>query len=102
MISPLVMQKSVAGGFLCFVRLEALDAQSFYARSVFVHLMKKVVKEAMARAKELEKKPVPRKEDVLKIYKEGLEEAKKLNKLLKPSWFISDTHKVPSRKKKTL
>ncbi len=68
--------------------------------------MKKEVRKAMVKAKELEKIPVPTKEEIVKIYKEGLEEAEKLRKLLKPSWFVADIHKkkpqLPTRKKKTL
>jgi len=63
--------------------------------------MKKTVKEALKKAKELEKKPVPTKAEVLSIYKEGITSAQKLNKLLKPAWFVSDKHtpKAPSGKK---
>ena len=65
--------------------------------------MKKEVRKAMEKAKELEKTPVPTKEEIVKVYKEGLEEAEKLRKLLKPQWFIRDEHKkLPTRKKKTL
>ena len=66
--------------------------------------MKKVVKEAMKKAKEIEKIPTPSREEVLELYKAGLKSAEKLNKLLKPQWFISDVHKkvLPSKKKKTL
>jgi len=68
--------------------------------------MKKEVRNAMERAKELEKIPLPSKEEITAIYKEGLEEAEKLRKLLKPQWFIADIHKKKSlsstRKKKTL
>ena len=76
--------------------------------------MRKEVRKAMEKAKELEKIPVPSKEEIVAVYKEGLEEAEKLRKLLKPSWFIGDEHaKIckekhikkrvsPSRKKKTL
>ncbi len=68
--------------------------------------MKKEVRQAMEKAKELEKVPIPTKEEIVAIYKEGLEEAEKLRKLLKPSWFVGDKHRKktvsPSRKKKTL
>lgn len=62
--------------------------------------MKKAVKEALKKAKELEKKPVPTKEQILAVYKEGITNAQKLGKLLKPAWFVSDEHKtkVPSGK----
>lgn len=52
--------------------------------------MKKEVRKAMERAKELEKIPVPTKEEIVAIYKDGLEEAEKLRKLLKPQWFVHD------------
>ena len=68
--------------------------------------MKKDVRKAMEKAKELEKIPVPTKEEIVAIYKDGLEEAEKLRKMLKPQWFIRDTdvkkRQSPSRKKKTL
>ncbi len=68
--------------------------------------MKKEVRKAMEKAKQLEKIPVPSKEEIVTIYKEGLEEAEKLRKLLKPQWFVRDTDVKksvsPSRKKKTL
>ena len=68
--------------------------------------MKKDVRKAMEKAKELEKVPVPSKEEIVAIYKEGLEEAEKLRKLLKPQWFVGAVHAKKSasssRKKKTL
>ena len=68
--------------------------------------MKREVLKAMAKAKELEKIPQPTKEEIVSIYKEGLEEAEKLRKLLKPQWFIRDEKAKksasPTRKKKTL
>ena len=68
--------------------------------------MKKEVRKAMEKAKELERIPVPTKEEIVAIYKEGLEEAEKLRKLLKPQWFVRDEDvkksRSPSRKKKTL
>ena len=68
--------------------------------------MKKDVRKAMEKAKELEKIPVPTKEEIVAIYKDGLEEAEKLRKMLKPQWFVKDTDtkkgQLPSRKKKTL
>lgn len=68
--------------------------------------MKKGVQKALAKAHELEKVPMPTRQEIVKIYKEGMEEAEKLRKLLKPEWFMKDTDvkktKSPSRKKKTL
>ena len=68
--------------------------------------MKKEVRKAMEKAKELEKIPVPTKEEITAIYKEGLQESEKLRKLLKPQWFVGDNRKKKrvssTRKKKTL
>jgi hypothetical protein len=68
--------------------------------------MKKEVRKAMEKAKQLEKIPVPTKQEIVSIYKAGLEEAEKLRKLLKPAWFMHDTDtkksRSPTRKKKTL
>ena len=52
--------------------------------------MKKEVRKALVRAKELEKIPTPTKEEIVSIYKEGMNEAEKLRKLLKPEWFVKD------------
>ncbi|HLF54209.1 MAG TPA: hypothetical protein VI612_00625 [Candidatus Nanoarchaeia archaeon] len=77
--------------------------------------MKKEIRKALAKAKELEKIPYPSKEEIVKVYKDGLEEAERLRKLLKPAWFILDEKEArllsgkkdkkpssPSRKKKSL
>ena len=89
-----------------------MQRQTLYCSSYSSITMKKVVKEAMQKAKELEKLPEPRKEDILKIYKDGIEQAKKLGKLLKPQPWLIDEKKcvhpatkvpLPTRpKKKTL
>jgi len=52
--------------------------------------MKKEVRKALVKAKELEKIPTPTKEEIVSIYKEGMNEAEKLRKLLKPEWFVKD------------
>jgi len=62
--------------------------------------MKKEVMAAMKRAKELEKIPVPTDKEIVAIYKDGLKEAEKLRKLLKPHWFIADTDKAKKKKTK--
>ena len=62
---------------------------------------KDLVKKALKAAKELEQVPMPSKEDIVRIYKEGLEEAKRLQKLLKPEWFVEDKDK-PSRASPTM
>jgi hypothetical protein len=54
---------------------------------------KDISKRALAAAKELEKIPMPTREEIVKYYKEGLEEAKRLQRLLKPAWFVDDTDK---------
>lgn len=58
----------------------------------------KLVSEALARAKELERKPLPTKKEVLSIYQEGIKNAQQLGKLLKPAWFVSD-EKTPRAKR---
>lgn len=60
--------------------------------------MEKEVREAMKKAKELERTPIPSREEIAAIYKEGLQEAEKLRKLLEPEWFVKDVHK-PGKKK---
>jgi hypothetical protein len=60
----------------------------------------RVVRKALAEAKKLEAEPVPTKEELAKFYKEGMQEAETLRKLLEPSWFIKDIH-VEKKKKKT-
>ncbi len=64
--------------------------------------MKKAVKEALKKSKELEKKPVPTKEEIMSIYKDGISHAQKLGKLLKPAWFISDEHKTKAPSGKSI
>ncbi len=61
--------------------------------------MKREVLKAMAKAKELEKIPQPTKEEIVSIYKAGLEEAEKLRKLLRPEWFMHDIDVKKKRKK---
>lgn len=65
--------------------------------------MKNSVKEAMKLAKELEKIPQPKDEDILKIYKETKESVDRLNKILIEKPKKTTTDKKSSRiKKKTL
>jgi hypothetical protein len=61
--------------------------------------MKKEVRKAMEKAKKIEKIPVPTKQEIVSIYKDGLKEAGKLRKLLKPEWFMHDTDAKKKRKK---
>jgi hypothetical protein len=44
--------------------------------------------------------PVPSREEIARIYKDAMEEAKKLQKLLKPEWFVKDVDEPGKRKKK--
>ncbi|MEM4253795.1 MAG: hypothetical protein QXR48_00185 [Candidatus Woesearchaeota archaeon] len=60
----------------------------------------KIEKKALAAAKELEKIPEPSREEISKIYREGIEEARRLQKLLKPEWFVKDIDKPGKRLKK--
>lgn len=56
----------------------------------------KKVKEAMKLAKELEKIPEPTDKDIVNIYKEAKDSVNRLQKMLKPEWFVED----PADKKK--
>ncbi len=62
-------------------------------------MAKKKVKQAMKAAKKLEKIPVPSDKELLKIYKDAKSSVQRLNKLLKPQWFVKDKDK-PKKKKK--
>ena len=62
-------------------------------------MVKKSVKEAMKRAKELEKIPKPSDKDILKIYKDAKESVRRLNKMLKPEWFVEEPPKKKPKKK---
>ncbi len=65
----------------------------------YKHKKNCVEKKALAAAKELEKIPEPSKEEITKIYKEGIKEVQRLQKLLKPEWFVKDIDK-PAKKTK--
>lgn len=58
---------------------------------------KNLVKKTLAAAKELEKIPEPTEKEIVSIYKDALEEARRLQKLLKPEWFVKDVDK-PGKK----
>jgi len=62
--------------------------------------MKKAVKEAMKKAKELEKIPEPTDKDILKIYKDARQSVKRLHKMLKPEWFVEEPKRQKKKKKK--
>jgi len=51
---------------------------------------KKKVKKALQRARELEKHKPMSKQEVVKIYKEGISFGEKIRSFLKPSWFVAD------------
>ncbi|MBI4919284.1 hypothetical protein HY837_05095 [archaeon] len=61
-------------------------------------LKQKEVQKALDEAKKLEKHIISE-EEIIKKYKEGINNLEKLKDLLKPSWFIKDEHKVKSKKK---
>lgn len=61
--------------------------------------LKKTTEKAMKLAKKLEAKTVPSRKEIAQVYKKGMAEAKKLQQLLEPSWFVKDVHKKKSRKK---
>lgn len=60
----------------------------------------KLVRKALAKAKELEAEPIPSQEELVELYKKNIEEAERLRKLLKPSWFIRDIHVEKKAKKR--
>jgi hypothetical protein len=65
------------------------------------HVVEKdIAKKALKAAKELEKMPMPSREEIAAIYKDAMEEAKKLQKLLKPEWFVKDVDEPGKKKKK--
>jgi len=51
---------------------------------------KKKIQYALRQAKILEKKPIPTRDEILKIQEEMAQEAKKLRKLLEPAWFLDN------------
>jgi len=61
---------------------------------------KKKVKDALAKAKEIEKHEILPQEKVVDIYKEGISFGEKLKNFLKPSWFVKDVHRKTVKKKK--
>ncbi len=63
----------------------------------YKHKKNCIEKKALAAAKELEKIPEPSKEEITRIYREGLKEVGRLQKLLKPEWFVKDIDK-PAKK----
>lgn len=62
---------------------------------------KKMTKEAMRKAKELESIPEITRKDIENIKKKESEEIKKIQRLLEPSWFVFDVHKKKKAVKKS-
>ena len=60
---------------------------------------KKEVKEALRKAKELEKEHILTPKEEASAQKEAATLSEKLRKLLKPEWFIRDMHKKKTVKK---
>lgn len=52
----------------------------------------KATRKALELAKKLESQPVPSRQEIAETYKVGMEEARKLQKLLAPEWFVRDAH----------
>lgn len=63
-------------------------------------MVTKKVKDAMKRAKKLEKIPKPKDKEILKIYKDAKTSIQRLNKLLKPQWYLGTTTPKSSKRKK--
>jgi hypothetical protein len=59
---------------------------------------KKEVKEALKKAKELEKERIMTPKEEAGVQKEATSLSEKLQKLLRPAWFIKDVHKKKSVK----
>lgn len=80
----------------------------FQIRSMSGFFGKKKVKKALEKARELEKHKPMSKEQVVRIYKEGISFGEKIKSFLKPSWFVADPYskkkvkcKVLAKSKKT-
>jgi hypothetical protein len=63
------------------------------------YMKKKKVREALEKARALEKEKIPTPEEDLKRQKEATSLSEKLRKLLQPAWFVSDVHKKKTTKK---
>ena len=61
---------------------------------------KKKVKEALKKAKELEKKKIMTPEQEAELQKSAVSFSERLRKLLAPEWFVKDVHKKRKAKKK--
>lgn len=62
-------------------------------------MKKEDVKKALWEAKKLEKKSYLSKKQIQAVYDDGMKQAQKLRKLLKPTWFVQETRR---QKKKSL
>ncbi|MFC1774987.1 hypothetical protein ACFLZN_01580 [Nanoarchaeota archaeon] len=60
------------------------------------------VKEALRKARKLEKHEPMSREEAVSTYKHGISLSEKLRKLLRPSWFVKDLDSKKKKKKKTL
>ena len=58
-----------------------------------------LIERAREEAKRLEADPEPVK-DVVKVYREGMVEAEKLKKFLKPVWFVKDGDPAAKKREK--
>lgn len=63
-------------------------------------LEKNIAKKALAAAREIENLPEPTEKDIVAVYKDALEEARRLQKLLKPEWFVKDIDKPKTKRRK--
>ncbi len=61
---------------------------------------KKEVKKALKKAKELEKEHILTPKEEVGVQREAISLSEKLQKLLKPAWFVKDVHKRKAVKKK--
>ena len=57
------------------------------------------VKQALKRARELERKEPMTKQELVSTYKEGISLSEKLRNFLKPAWFVKDSNGKKTRKK---
>ena len=61
---------------------------------------RRIVRQALAAAKELKKIPLPSDRELAALHKEGLHHVKELQKLLRSAWFIEDTDRQGRKLKK--
>ncbi len=61
---------------------------------------RKELKEALQKAKKLEKEPITSNEELVKQYRENMQRSEELKKLLKKEWFVYDTDVKPKKQTK--